>query len=127
MTSVSLHPKSCHRRKSINYGSHQIIVCNPACWGGGGGGLGGVPAAGGLGGVPAAGGLGGLPAASGQGGLPAAVGGGGGGAPTAGGGAAAGGVPLGGNPINNSLFAAEVQRQAPEAACRQQEQAPSGH
>jgi len=47
----------------------------------------------------------------------------------AGGGAAAGaGVPLGGNPINNGLYAAEkVQRQARDAARRQQDQAPCGH
>jgi hypothetical protein len=41
--------------------------------------------------------------------------------------AAGGGVPLGGNPVNNGLFAAEVQRQARDAARRQQEQAPRGH
>jgi len=35
---------------------------------------------------------------------------------------------VGGNPINNSLYAAEMQRQARDAARRQQEQAnPVGH
>ena len=44
--------------------------------------------------------------------------------------AAAGGngaVPLGGNPINNGLYADAMQRQARDAARRQQEQAPRGH
>ena len=100
-------------RTAINYGSHRIIVR------GGGGGVGGVPVAAGGGGGGQGGG--GLPANGGGGGAPVAGGLGGVGA------AAGGGVPLGGNPINNSLFAAEVQRQARDAARRQQEQAPRGH
>jgi len=107
-------------RTAINYGSHRVIVRNPPR------GLGGVPVAGGGGGqggggVPVAGGGGG------QGGGAPANGGHGGVGAAAGGVAADGGVPLGGNPINNGLFAAEMQRQARDAARRQQEQAPRGH
>ena len=38
------------------------------------------------------------------------------------GGVPLGGVPLGSNPIHNGLYAAEVQRQARDAARRQQVQ-----
>jgi hypothetical protein len=38
-----------------------------------------------------------------------------------------GGVPLGSNPIHNGLYAAEVQRQARDAARRQQEQQEQGN
>ncbi len=106
-------------RTTSNYGTNQVIIRNNR-----------VPPAQGLGGALAGGGGGAL-----AGGAAAAGGGfggaGGGGAAVAGGVAAAagggGGVPLGGNnPINNGLFAAEVQRQARDAARRQQ-QLDQGH
>jgi len=73
--------------------------------------------------LPAGGGAAaGFVQAGGSGFVPA----GGGAAVPAGGGAAVaggvGGVPLGSNPIHNGLYAAEVQRQACDAARGQQEQ-----
>jgi len=103
-------------RTTINYGSHRVIVRNPSRGGGGGLGVGDAAAAGV--GAAAAAGVG-AAAAAGVGAAPMAV---------DGAAAAGGGVPLGGNPINNGLFAAEMQRQAREAARQQQNQAlPRGH
>ena len=96
--------------------SHQGIIRNPPT----------PPRPHGLGGLPAGGG-----AEAGGGAAAGFVPAGGGGAVPAGGGAAAagggggftlGGVPLGGNPIHNGLYAAEMQRQAHDAARRLQEQ-----
>ncbi len=123
MMFLPLFPSASRVRTTINYGSHQVISRNRPS----------PPRHHGFGGLPAGGGAAaGFAPAGGGGFVPA---GGGASVPAGGGAASAGrvggvplggvpleGVPIGSNPIHNCLYAAEVQRQARDAARRQQEQ-----